>query len=367
MLVGKDTYQVIKNFTFTEDDLKSLILLYQPLIGKDAIQLYLTLALQYPFTSHTQLTELLNQNIHDVESCRIACEEFRLIRSFKKEVEETSINQYQYLLLRPLTIQQFLNDGVFSRLLSKKLDEDKINFLESLIQQQNVDKNYQDVTSQLDMNILTNWDNQAETKYQQFKQQAISRSIFDMKALLSKISELNLPQKLRTMENLAEINRIGQLYGIPIDTMIVYLSEVVDYFEQKIDLKALEFKARNCTTFDNKKMENPYLLSCVQFLKERCHVLATPYDKHLIHILSTQYQMKHYMINVLLEHALEKNGNLNRKYLESIASRWSHQKIDTIEIALESLKSFKKKYTKESISMEYQDQEKEFDFSEVKK
>ena len=75
---------------------------------------------------------------------------------------------------------------------------------------------------------------------------------------------------------------------------------------------------------------------------------VTTVDAKLLDYLSLQLQMKHEVINVLIEYVLNINQNkLPRNYVEKIAGEWIRENIDTKEKALaktESSKVFTKSF-----------------------
>lgn len=362
MLKIEDSYQVYKNYDLTDKDFQSLFLLYEALIGKESLNVYLFLYYDFKTNNHQDICQRLNLNIDQFYLHRLKCEEFKLIKTFKHKTN----NKYVYQLCKPMNIDSFLSDDIYSRLLAKKISGEKLEYLAKLKGDRFITKDFIDVSSMLSLNELEDWDLKQEEKFKKINIEKESL-IFNIKKMLSNVSELVFPTGLRTIENLNEIQRIGEIYGIDTERMIKFLSEVVDYFDQTIDLKTLEFKARNCQVFDFVNEDNPYMMSCIQFLSNHCKFKPTAYDKYLINFLSNEYKLSHYLINILLEYTLKVCENrLPKKYLESIASYWNRNKVNTIEQALESLKQNNTKQ-KQVITMEYEKGSDDFDFKELSK
>ena len=83
-----DFYSVKGDPTISEDSLVSLCLLYQPMIGRDGLALYLTLYAQSSQdaleSNFRQLSALLDMDIDGIEKAMIRLEEFHLLRTFSK-------------------------------------------------------------------------------------------------------------------------------------------------------------------------------------------------------------------------------------------------------------------------------------------
>ena len=71
----KDVYRVEMTDNLSEDAVSSLVTLYLPIIGKDAVLLYLLLhsegRLQHTQESHSRLFEILNLSADEVETARL--------------------------------------------------------------------------------------------------------------------------------------------------------------------------------------------------------------------------------------------------------------------------------------------------------
>ncbi len=110
-LKGKDVYRVEMSENLSEDALSSLVSLYLPIIGNDAVLLYLLLhsegRLQRTQEVHSRLFELLGRTPDEVEQARIHLEEYLLLRVHVQEGENR--NSYIYHLNSPLPSASFLN------------------------------------------------------------------------------------------------------------------------------------------------------------------------------------------------------------------------------------------------------------------
>ena len=85
-LKGKDMYRAECGIQLSDDHLRSLFSLYQPLIGSTAVSLYMTLYSdsyhQRSQESPSRLSLIMNLSADDLERARIRLEEYGLLRKW---------------------------------------------------------------------------------------------------------------------------------------------------------------------------------------------------------------------------------------------------------------------------------------------
>ena len=149
-LKGKDVYRVEMSENLSEDIISSLVSLYLPIIGNDAVLLYLLLhsegRLQKTQEAHSRLFELLGRTPDEVEQARVHLEEYLLLRTFVQEGE--SRNSYIYRLNSPLPSASFLSSREFYATYvhavgKKQAENSAAKFLASAI----AAEGYKDITS----------------------------------------------------------------------------------------------------------------------------------------------------------------------------------------------------------------------------
>lgn len=189
-------FNICASFNLSLDDINCLTLLYQPLIGSDALTLYLTLNsliqntdLKSSSYNHLFLYDMLNIDEKKFLSVRKILEGIGLLSTYKNE------NDYIYLICSPLTPKAFISDGVLGVMLYSKVGEVVFNNLINRFKVVKIDKsNYTNISASFD-DIFTT-DNQngkinLENDYVMDKKRTrkinISNSDFDFNTFISNI------------------------------------------------------------------------------------------------------------------------------------------------------------------------------------
>ena len=106
-LLPADTYRVVNKTILTEYDKKIIINLYQPIIGPNAISLYLTLISDLDnklsisdINTHHHLMISLKNGLNEIKKARNILEAVGLIKTYIKELDK----QYDYICINPFSI-----------------------------------------------------------------------------------------------------------------------------------------------------------------------------------------------------------------------------------------------------------------------
>ena len=118
-IMPADTYDVINRTVLTDNDRKILTMLYQPIIGAYAVNLFLTLWMDVDkneFMSqeenHHHLLSSTGLSLNEIVVSREKLEAVGLLKTFYKENEEE--NHYIYELYSPLSAHEFLTHPVLN-------------------------------------------------------------------------------------------------------------------------------------------------------------------------------------------------------------------------------------------------------------
>ncbi|QDP40828.1 replication initiation and membrane attachment family protein [Radiobacillus deserti] len=131
-----ETYSVTGHGTLSTEHLQALTHLYQPLVGLDAVGLYLTLSNDLSISNdeeqatHHALMTYLGMPLDRIYTARLRLEAIGLLRTWKNE-DIDELASYQYQIQLPFTPRNFLTDGVLSQLLRYEIGEDKYEKLEA--------------------------------------------------------------------------------------------------------------------------------------------------------------------------------------------------------------------------------------------
>lgn len=125
-----DKLNIVSSCNLSCDDISSLSLLYKPLIGDNAVSLYLVMAnllsrnnLKSEQMFHSDLYDLTMTSEETFYNARLKLEGIGLLSSYKDSEE------YYYLIKEPLTPKQFLVDGILGSYLYSAVGQKMFNFL----------------------------------------------------------------------------------------------------------------------------------------------------------------------------------------------------------------------------------------------
>src|SRR5690625_887884 len=150
-LLPIDGYKVKLPYNLTIDYTNSLIHLYQPLVGIDAISLYLTLLHDKELQevvimqTHHSLMNQLNMTLDDIFEARRKLEAIGLMKSSQHLSDEKTY--YTYELILPFVPQKFFQDMMLSELLYRHLGKNKFQQLKMFYVQEEQDEAGQDMTA----------------------------------------------------------------------------------------------------------------------------------------------------------------------------------------------------------------------------
>ena len=154
-LLPADKYVVVNKTILTEYDRKLLVSLYEPIIGQNAVSLYLTLwrdldrytLISVDYTHHHLMT-ILKSGLEDIKLSRKSLEAMGLLRTYYQAGE---INSYVYELYSPLTPKEFFANPIFNVVLYNNIGSTEYNLLKQEFSPISFSlKEYEDITAQFD-------------------------------------------------------------------------------------------------------------------------------------------------------------------------------------------------------------------------
>ena len=377
-----DTYVVVNQTVLTENDKKTLISLYEPIIGPIAVSLYLTLwsdldkleIISTTYTHHHLMT-ILKSSLEIIVKARQSLEALGLLKSFFKEDE--NISEYIYELYSPMAPSDFLNHPILGVLLLNNIGEKEYNNLVQYYKKQSIKKEgFTEITS--NMNVTFKSATQREALKEEVRKQ--TRAVINLNDVIDfDLLEISIPKGMVNAKTFNKrtkdlINQLAYIYNIDTIKMSEILRLVIDeyglinkeklrdaarknyeynhngslptivYRTQPDHLKTPEgdtsTRAKMIYVFENTK---PY-----DFLKSKNKgIKPTVRDLKLMEHLAVDFNLNPGVINVLIDYALRVNdGKLNQKYLEAIASTWSRKGIKTVPEAMEAAKKGHKRVVK---------------------
>lgn len=370
MVLPADSYTVVNKSIITDVDKKTLIDLYQPIIGNKAVSLYFTLLndlnkqnVVSDLNTHHHLLSIMQMSLEDIVSSRERLEAIGLVRTYFKQ---DNINNYIYVLYSPLQPNEFLNHPILNVVLYNNLGKKEYQkIVESYKIPRIVLKDYKEISLRFDevfssvtvSNMILNEDIVSKNKTEITFKNAI-----DFELLISGINSNMINEKIFTKEIRELINNLSFIYNIDVLTMQNLIKTSITE-KGSIDKETLRKSARNFYQFENSgnlptliySKQPEYLKSPTGDVSNKAKMIYTfentnPYqfikskykdgkvikkDLLLIEELLIDLKLTPGVVNVLLDYVLRVNNKkLNKAYVETIASHWKRLGIETVEEAM---------------------------------
>lgn len=382
-----DNYILYNKSIITDDKIKILIDLYQPLIGYTAVSLYLTLLsdlkdnIEKKFTHHHLMT-IMQLKIDSIIDARYKLEGIGLLKTYFKEGE---IDEYIYILYSPITAYEFFNHPILNVVLYNNIGAREYEILQQKYKRSKINlKDYQDITTTFE-NVFTPATNTNllfdNSSIEDDKTRKIEiKSNIDIDLLVDSIPKRLVHEKCFNDETKELIINLSYIYKIDNLNMQGLVRNSINE-RGLIDKTELRKMARNYYQFENngrlptliynkqpEYLKTPlgndsklskliYLFentSPYDFLKKSYgNTEPTNRDKKLIESLMIDQKMSPGVINVLIDYVLKiNNKKLNKDYLETIVGQWKRLKVETVVDAMEVCKKEHNKFKKTVLKSE---------------
>lgn len=328
-LKAKDTYRIQVSDNLSPLFNASLLSLYQPIIGPYATLLYLSLIneglRQRSLENHGRLCDILNMNIMDVYKARCKLEEFNLINTYIRTIDDRST--YIYIVNHPLSPESFFKNELFVKLLLRSIGTKQFELTASkLINNKANLEEFKNISAKMRDDELESLKldevkfNKVHPKYSFVNHADIK---FDYDRFFKKVSSLVFPIELRNEENLQLIGEIASLNGIGVDEMIILVGNSVDYQKKTFNGDYLK-KAASKNSNAKLNTKDIYQSSPIAFLQaKQNNVEIASSDRLILETLAYKYGFSNEVINTLIEYVLKINQNrLILNFVEKIAAQW---------------------------------------------
>ena len=367
-----DTFIVVNKTTLSDSDRNLLILLYQPIVGSQAISLYYTLwsyldkseLLSNEWTHYHIFRDMMISNSEFIDA-KVKLEAIGLIKTYYKS---GNINNYVYELYSPISASEFINNPLLNMAIFNavgKLEYERIiNYFR--IPKVNL-KEYEDITSKFSdvfafSNISLADNLMYDIKKSNYRKLEILSKI-DLNTIMSLISDEMLYKKSLTKDTKDFLYKISYIYNYDNDDMVELIRNSISD-KHTIDKKLLQENASKYYRYDNMgklpsiiyKNQPEYLrkenldtsdrsrviyqfetTSPYDFINSKCKTgNPTSSDLSIISYLLIDLNLKPGVVNVLIDYVLKINNNkLTKNFVEAIASQWSKSGVETVEQAME--------------------------------
>lgn len=381
-LLPADTYVVINQTILSEKDNKIISILYQPIIGAVATNLYFTFFSQLDngeiasnMLNHHHLMNNTQLKLNDIIEARMKLEAVGLLKVYLKE---GNVNSYIYQLFSPLDPNEFLNNPILSSALCNNIGNSSYERIVEYFKTPKINtKEYKNITCKFNdvfkISNLVKYSNEQELKKTSQLGIEFDPNI-DLNNIFSLIPKELLNYKTLTNEQKELIYKLGFIYNFNDDTMRDIIRNSIGD-NHLIDEELLRENSRNYYQFENnnklpsviyrnqpecfrtpitdksKKSELIYdfeTMSPYEYLLSKNEgIKPTKNDIKIIEYLLVDLKLNPGVVNVLIDYVLRINDNkLTKGFIESIGSQWSRNNVKTVTDAMEiASKENKKKNT----------------------
>lgn len=366
-----DTFVVINKTLLNNEDRKLLIMLYQPIIGYKAIDLYFTLwtmldrrEITSVESTHHHLMTSMQLRLSDIIEAREKLEAIGLLKTYLKK---QNINNFVYELYSPVTAYEFLNNPILSTSLYNNIGKFEYEKIIDYFKVPNVNlKEYQEITcsfndvfesaSVSEFEIVTS----NIQKYSSNKLNITPK--IDLDNIISMIPDDMLNIRSLTKDTKDLIYKISFIYNYDDATMSELIRSSLND-KRMIDKKELRIHSRKLYQFENSgklpsiiyRNQPEYLRKPVGDVSNKAKIIyqfetTSPYDflagKYngskpskadisVLEFLLLDMNLNPGVVNVLIDFVLKINNNkLTKNFIEGIASQWAKSKIETVEDAM---------------------------------
>ncbi len=369
-------FNIYSSFTLSNDDVNVVSLLYAPLMGSDALMLYLGLYsllernnLRSEKIKHQDFFDIFSLNTNSFLKARIKLEGIGLLVSY-----EMPDKNYTYIICPPLTAKGFIKDATLGLYLYAKTSRETFDFIYNHFKVEKIDKsNATNITKTFDEVYQSQVDN--EITYDKFKYilgKRTNRNLkiknynFDFDFFVKGIN-LDFLETGITKTFKDQISNLAFVYGFNETEMMGLYSDSINA-RGIYDYKLLKNKANALFKF-KKNMNAPKLVNKDDDLvadKDLCEYLDNVSPKQLLEDIIPDYPEKYLstlndvyaslefprgVLNCMVLKVIKDKGELpTLNYFKKMAFSWSENNIFTTEDAIKFVTDAKlddKKETKD--------------------
>lgn len=357
-----------------EYDRDTMVNLYQPLIGHEAVSLYFTLWSEsnnqkiIPSASHESLFVKTQFTVGEFVKARKALEAVGLLKTYLETTNDGRL--FHYELYAPKTPNDYFNDTLLYGLLIKCIGEKEAQRAKNIYNIVNQNKMGEDISASFQEVFHPDYEDPAflkaiQTSRAAGRNQAIIDTKFSYERLFEQLAQISqISEKAILKKDLKEIARLATLYGIDEATAASIINNFYNPNAEKS--KRLDFE--NITKAFQEETNFAYLsssksvstkpkfvsssgalaskinmmesISPKDFLSilQNGSVPATP-DLKLIDSISKKFRLNNSVINAIIDYVLTTNNNvLSRPYCEKVAASLAREGVVSTLDAMNYLK-----------------------------
>ena len=379
-LLPLDNFVVINKSVFTAQDQMVLTILYQPIIGSSAVNLYLTLLgyldknkISSQGNNHSDLVNNMQMRLEDIKEAREKLEAIGLIKTYLKKGE---INNYVYEIYNPLNSYDFINNTVLATALYNNVSKKEYKRIMELFSLPKIDlSEYKNISCKFkDVFTFLASDKEETKNIKKANYLGLSfEPTISFNEVLSLINEDLLNVRNITTKDRELIYSLAFVYNLNNSQMSEILINSLE--DKRINQELLKDNCRNYYKFEHKgeipkivyqsqplclrqkevnnsrksKIINQFeTTQPYEFLYLKQGSKPTNTDLRLIEYLLIDQGHTPGVVNVLIDYALKKcNNKLVKKFVEQTSAQWKRSKITTVSDAMDlAISENNKNYTK---------------------
>jgi chromosome replication initiation : membrane attachment protein len=366
-----DTFIVFNKTILHDEDRKILLMLYQPIIGYQAISLYFTLwnnldrreIFSKECTHHLLMTNM-QLRLSSIVEARERLEAVGLLKTYLKK---QNINNFVYELYSPISPYDFLNNPVLATTLFNNVGKYEYEKILEYYQVPKINlKEYEEITCSFtdifESSNVTEFEIVTSNlqKYSSNKLNITPK--IDLDNIVSLIPDDMLNVRSLTKDTKDLIYKISFIYNYDDACMSELIRNSLND-KKMIDKKMLRIQSRKLYQFENSgklpslmyRNQPEYLRKPVGDVSKKAKIIyqfetTSPYDflasKYngskpsksdlgILEFLLLDMNLNPGVVNVLVDFVLKIDHNkLTKSYVEKIASQWAKSKIETVEEAM---------------------------------
>ncbi|WP_033541349.1 replication initiation and membrane attachment family protein, partial [Planococcus sp. CAU13] len=375
-----DAFKIRLPYPFSDYDRQLLTLLYQPMIGAEAVSLYLSLWAEGETlraeTPHYSLMNTLGMPISKIFESRIQLEAIGLLKTYRKGSDSRT---FLYELCPPLDPKDFFTDPLLSMFLFSKIGDIAYRRVrdrfvipaEDIDSFEEVSRTFTDIFQPV--HAKAGYPHDSQNLQQRSRKGYKAEYDFDFSLLHQGLSEQLVPKRVLTAPIKESICKLAFLYGWgPLEMQKVILLAIDDDYRLTIEgikksaseyykmtvsttapkLEPVLTKAPEETAEPKTRQDELVLYlesaSPIEVLRDIAGGKEPmPADVQLANNLVMHHGMEPAVVNVLLQYVLLRTDmKLTKGYVEKIASHWIRKNVSTAAEAMELARTEHAQYVK---------------------
>lgn len=376
-LMMSDLYMVNANYPLDSIHMRSLYLLYQPLIGNFACSLYLTLYAEIDQLSLTKttslfsrLTKLTGLTLIEIDEAGKKLEAVGLLARYKKDSDNKRI--YHFVIKTPLSPSKIFNHPILGPLLLQRLGKEELYRTKLCFKLSNFHlEEYENITAKFtdvfDINMLENGKDVLVEKNYLGNDYGKIDGDYDLALFYDGLKDYQIKKSIITADDEMLIKQLGIMYrinaldmqGLVKDSIqnnqissSLLIKKCRDYYDVAMPQKFEEIYHKQSLVHQSHSND--------QSLNTHIHYLesVTPYqllkdkqggreplkhDLQIVESIMTSLYLQPGVVNVLIELTLSQCDNvLSRAFMQTRAAQWKRKKIETVKDAIDEAKVYLK-------------------------